>query len=206
MLTFPILPGQGWSLHKKPKFSTLVSPHVSGREVRAPQWQYPLWEFEATFDALASDSISYPGLGAQSLQSLMGLFLQCQGQYGTFAYMDPTDYLVTSQGFGIGDGVTTSFQLSRSLGDFLEPVVAPYLATSLMLTTIPPGPGGAVQYAPNNSIANANNIAASMVVGSSATLCCRRDFRLGADRFTPRFELLFEQFQMLETVSSCSRV
>lgn len=119
---FPTLPGQGWSVHKKPTFSTLVAKHTSGREVRDQLWQYPLWEFEATFDALASDSVSYPGLGAQSLQSLMGLFLQCQGQFGTFLYTDPTDNSVTNQGVATGDGATTIFTLPRTLGGFIEPV------------------------------------------------------------------------------------
>jgi hypothetical protein len=121
-LTFPALPGQGWTVHKKPTFSTLVANHVSGREVRDSLWQYPLWEFELAFDALASDSASYPGIGAQSLQSLMGLFLQCQGQFGTFLYVDPTDNAVVDQGVGIGDGVTTNFTMGRSLGGFTEPV------------------------------------------------------------------------------------
>ncbi len=31
---FPTLSGQGWSVHKKPIFATIVAPHVSGREVR----------------------------------------------------------------------------------------------------------------------------------------------------------------------------
>ena len=168
-LTFPILPGQGWSVHKKPKFSTIVAPHVSGREVRAQSWQYPLWEFEATFDGLASDSLSYPGLGAQSMQSLMGLFLQCQGQLGAFLYFDPTDYAVASQGFGTGDGATTAFQLVRAIGGFVEPVLAPFLATSLTQTTIPPGPGGVNQYAPNNLFVNAQNLAGAVTL-TSATL------------------------------------
>ena len=89
--SFPTLPGQGWSIHKRPAFATIVASHVSGREVRDALYQNPIWQFELTFDGLASDSASYPGLGAQSLQSLMGLFLQCQGQFGTFLYTDPTD-------------------------------------------------------------------------------------------------------------------
>ena len=120
--TFPPLPGQGWSVHKKPTFSTLVASHASGREVRDPLWQLPIWEFELTFDGLASDSASYPGLGAQSLQSLMGLFLQCQGQFGTFLYADPTDHAVVNQGVATGDGATTTFTMLRSLGGFAEPV------------------------------------------------------------------------------------
>ncbi|WP_158812530.1 DUF2460 domain-containing protein [Methylocapsa sp. S129] len=120
--SFPTLPGQGWSVHKKPTFSTIVASHVSGREVRDPLWQYPIWEFELTFDGLASDSASWPSLGAQSLQSLMGLFLQCQGQWGTFLYVDPTDSAVIDQGLGLGDGSTKTFTMAHTLGGFIEPV------------------------------------------------------------------------------------
>jgi hypothetical protein len=120
--SFPTLPGQGWSVHKKPTFATIVASHVSGREVRDALYQNPIWQFELRFDGLGSDSISYPGLGAQSLQGLMGLFLQCQGQLGTFLYIDPSDNSATNQTFATADGVTTSFTFARALGGFLEPV------------------------------------------------------------------------------------
>ncbi len=120
--SFPTLPGQGWSIHKRPAFATIVASHVSGREVRDALYQNPIWQFELTFDGLASDSASYPGLGAQSLQSLLGLFLQCQGQFGTFLYTDPTDNAIAAQNFATGDGSTTSFTFARTLGGFLEPV------------------------------------------------------------------------------------
>ena len=121
--SFPTLAGQGWSVHKKPTFSTIVAPHVSGREVRDALYQNPIWQFEAVFDGLDSSSDTYPGLGANSLQALMGLFLQCQGQYGTFLYTDPTDSAASSSTvFATGDGTTVDFTLSRYLGPFLEPV------------------------------------------------------------------------------------
>ncbi|MGO9008083.1 MAG: DUF2460 domain-containing protein [Beijerinckiaceae bacterium] len=119
--SFPVLAGQGWSVHKRPTFSTRVASHVSGREVRQSLYAYTLYEFELTFDGLASGS-SFPGLGSDSLQSLMGLFLQVEGQYGTFLYTDPTDNGVTGQGIAIGDGETTSFTFMRTLGGFIEPV------------------------------------------------------------------------------------
>jgi len=119
---FPTLPGQGWSVRKKPVFSTIVAAHVSGREVRDALYQDPIWQFELTFDGLGSDATSYPGVGAQSLQALMGLYLQCQGQYGTFLYSDPSDNTVANQTFATGDGATTAFTFARSLGGFLEPV------------------------------------------------------------------------------------
>jgi hypothetical protein len=120
--SFPALAGQGWSVHKKPRFATLVASHVSGREVRDALYENPIWEFELTFDGLDSSSGAYPGLGANSLQSLMGLFLECQGQYGTFLYTDPTDNSVTAGALATGDGATTTFTISRYLGTFFEPV------------------------------------------------------------------------------------
>jgi hypothetical protein len=124
--SFPTLSGQGWSVHKKPIFSTIVASHVSGREVRDALYENPIWEFELTFDALdsgATQTLPNSSLAAQSLQSLMGIFMLCQGQYGTFLYTDPTDSAaVATTAFATGDGTTTSFVLSRHMGAFLEPV------------------------------------------------------------------------------------
>jgi hypothetical protein len=120
--SYPSLSGLGWSVHKKPVFSTIVASHVSGREVRDALYQNPIWQFELTFDALDSTPGSYPGAGGQSLQALMGYFLQCQGQYGTFLYTDPTDSAATNVTFATGDGATMSFTFSRYMGSFLEPV------------------------------------------------------------------------------------
>ncbi len=119
--SFPVLTGQGWSVHKSPTWSTRVASHVSGREARTPFYSYPLYQFELTFDGLDSGS-SYPGFGANSLQSLMGLYLQVQGQFGTFLYTDPTDNAVLAQAIAIGDGSTLAFQFVRTLGGFAEPV------------------------------------------------------------------------------------
>ncbi len=118
---FPALPGQSWSVHKKPLFSTRVASHVSGREVRTPFYSAPLYEFELTFEALDSSG-ARANLGSNSLQSLMGLYLQCQGQFGTFVYVDPTDNTVAGQAIALGDGSATAFGLVRTLGGFTEPV------------------------------------------------------------------------------------
>jgi len=120
--SLPTLPGLAWSRHKRPGFSTRVAPHVSGREVRVALMSYPLYEFEAAYDGLTSSSAMFAGLGANSLQSLMGFFLQLQGQFGTFLYADPDDNTVSGQAFATGNGSTTSFTMMRSLGGFLDPV------------------------------------------------------------------------------------
>ena len=132
MPIFPALTGQGWSVHKKPTFSTIVASHVSGREVREALYANPIWGFELTFDGLDGTAGRYGALGGSSLQSLMGLFLQCQGQFGEFLFYDPIDYQVDAQVFGTGDGSTTAFQLTRALGGFVEPVVAPVASTTTL--------------------------------------------------------------------------
>ncbi len=118
---FPQLAGQGWSVHKRPSFATRVAGHVSGREVRSPYYAQALYEFELTFDALAT-SAGYGGVGASSLQTLFGFYLACQGQLGTFVYLDPSDGAVTGQAIATGDGTTKSFTLVRSLGGVAETV------------------------------------------------------------------------------------
>jgi hypothetical protein len=120
--SFPTLAGQGWSVHKKPTFSTIVASHVSGREVRDALYANPIWQFELTFDGLDGTSGANGALGPESLQALMGLYLQMQGQFGTFLFVDPTDNFALNQTLGTGDGATTAFTLTRTLGGFTEPV------------------------------------------------------------------------------------
>jgi len=116
-----MLKGQGWTVHKKPSFSTRKAEHISGREVRAPFFTTPLYEFELTFDGLDSNG-AFMGLGTNSLQTLMGLYLQCQGSYGTFLYIDPADSIATAQWIGTGTGAATAFTFQRTLGGATEPV------------------------------------------------------------------------------------
>jgi uncharacterized protein (TIGR02217 family) len=120
--SFPTLVGQGWSVHKRPVFSTRVASHVSGREVRDALYAHTLYEYELVFNALSSSSTQFATLGAGSLQTLMGFFLSMQGQFGTFLYNDPSDGAVTGQSLGSGDGATENFTFVRSLGGFAEPV------------------------------------------------------------------------------------
>jgi uncharacterized protein (TIGR02217 family) len=120
--SFPVLIGQGWSVHKRPIFSTRVASHVSGREVRDALYAHTLYEYELVFNALSSSPTQFATLGANSLQQLMGFFLSMQGQFGTFLYDDPSDGAVTGQPLGSGDGTTTAFTFVRSLGGFAEPV------------------------------------------------------------------------------------
>lgn len=115
MEIFPALPGLSWNVQKTPQFNTISHRAVSGYEVRTALMQYPLWTFSLAYDLLRDDATS-------ELKTLMGFFLQSQGSFAAFLYSDPSDNAVTKQGFGTGDGVTTSFQLIRAYGGFIEPV------------------------------------------------------------------------------------
>ena len=116
------VPGLGWSVHRRPTFDTIVVPHPSGADVRSALWANPLWEFELTFDGLAGDVSSYPGLGANSFQNLLGFYLTLGGGRDRFLYVDPDFFSVTAQLLGTGDGATTVFPLVRAFGGFVEQI------------------------------------------------------------------------------------
>lgn len=171
--SFPSLAGLGWSVHKRPKFSTLVATHVSGREVRDPLYQNPIWEFEFTYDVLSS-STDYPGAGNSSLQALMGFFLQMQGQYGVFLYTDPTDETATNTEFAIGDGATTTFTFARFMGSFLEPVG---WVTSIASVTLNGSPTGAYTFVAPNQITFSSAPGSGVAIAAtfSYAFVCRFD-------------------------------
>jgi uncharacterized protein (TIGR02217 family) len=130
----PKLVGQGWSVKKTPTFQTRIQRAASGRELRALDYPYPLWQFELEWAALG-DNLGNPAntgaigsLLATDLRTLIGFFLSCQGAFATFLYDDPTDDNVRGQSISTGDGVATTFQLVRTFGAafaFSEPMTAP---------------------------------------------------------------------------------
>jgi uncharacterized protein (TIGR02217 family) len=126
-LVFPALPGLAWSVTKTPVFETRIQRAMSGRELRALDYPYPLWQFTLDFSVLRDD----PAAGFDEFRTLLGFFLACQGAYGEFLFQDPTDFAVAGQGLGTGDASTTGFQLLRMIGGFAEPIVAPDQVTAI---------------------------------------------------------------------------
>ena len=151
--SLPTLPGLGWSRHKKPGFNTRIASHVSGREVRLALQVNPLYEFEAVFEGLSSapaPAEALAGLGASSLQSLMGFFLKMQGQFGTFLYGDPDDNTVSGGAIATGDGATQSFIIPRVLGGFSEPCSWVTSVGNVYLNGVAQAPATWVFTAPNS--------------------------------------------------------
>ena len=128
---FPALPGQGFAI-RRPVAASLVAEHESGRSARTALYG-GLYEFEVGFDGLASDGIENPGLAPQSLQALLGLYLQCGGAFGTFLYTDPNDNTAINQAIAVGDGTTTAFELVRSVGAATDPISYATLISAVTL-------------------------------------------------------------------------
>ena len=126
-LVFPELPGLAWIVTKAPTFQTRIQRAVSGHEIRAVDYPYPLWQFTLVFAFLRDN----PTAGFDELRTLMGFYLSCQGAYGTFLFKDPSDFYISNQYLGTGDLSEKVFQLQRTMGTalpnggFAEPVIAP---------------------------------------------------------------------------------
>jgi uncharacterized protein (TIGR02217 family) len=119
---FPLLSGQGFWASKSPKWNTTVKSAASGRQIRGTQQGQPIWQFKVGYEYIRDRSPSQMDLG-----TLFAFFNNCQGQLNDFYLLDPFDNAVTAQQIATGDGSTTNFQLTRSVGagspyPFVEPV------------------------------------------------------------------------------------
>jgi uncharacterized protein (TIGR02217 family) len=141
-LIFPSLPGLAWSVTKTPIFQTRIQRAASGRELRALDYPYPLWQFALVYDFLRDN----PSAGYDELRTVLGFFMLCQGAFGTFLFRDPSDCEVTRQQIGIGDASRTVFQLQRAMGTtlsgggFAEPIAAPDIVHAIYLNGIVQNP------------------------------------------------------------------
>lgn len=115
----PALQGLTFIVTKSPSFSTRKPRSVNGRTVRNALMQYPIWKFKFSYDYLPDKPVS---VGETDLKNLVGFFLQRQGSFDEWLYLDPDDNQTTSSVIATGDGVTLQWPLVRSFGGFYEPV------------------------------------------------------------------------------------
>lgn len=147
---FPTLIGQSFLVAKTPTWSTKIATASSGRERRRKTWSYPRWQFKVSYEVLR-DLPATP-----DLERLAAFFLLHAGQYQEFFFFDPGDNTVAGQRFGVGDGITTSFQLSRSMAFgsaiFSEPVgsvlgIPTVFADTAPVASFTVGPRGSITFA-----------------------------------------------------------
>ena len=112
---FPQLVGQGWNVVKRPIWGNSVATAASGLEVITGYYQWPIWEFELTWDIL-NDEQTPASTTASDFRNLIGFYNQMNGNLFKFAYQDPDDNMVVGGSLGFGDGSTQTFVLTRYFG------------------------------------------------------------------------------------------
>ncbi|WP_353049391.1 DUF2460 domain-containing protein [Pseudomonas fluorescens] len=112
----PHMPGQTLLAKKSPEWSTGVQQSVSGRRRTTSYFVAPTWSFQMNYNAVRKR----PGLDEWT--RLVQFFNERKGQFGEFLFFDRTDHQVSKHRFGFGDGSTQTFQLSRAIGSWVEPI------------------------------------------------------------------------------------
>jgi len=117
---FPTLAGQGWSVHFRPTFETTIGAHVSGRESRAARRANPQFEIELTFDVLRPADV----------ETLVGFFVEMQGQDGLFTFPIPVSFGLSSE--------TMTCRFADDQLDLKEFVSLLWSSQSVLLQTVRP--------------------------------------------------------------------
>lgn len=136
MQVYPTIRGLAFPVKRTPEFQNLKQQASSGREVRLTYWQDPLWHFELSYNYVKDNPNDLiQGYTDTDLVTIQGFYLQMQGGFQSFLYDDVDPGVepgtgqwdsVAGQGIATGDGVTTTFQLIRTTGGFIETIQAPY--------------------------------------------------------------------------------
>ena len=145
-----------WSLvksgfHKAPTFegASLVNKAVTGHRTALSLKPYATWNFEVDLNYVQGGE----AVQGSVLQSFLGLFLATCGGAGFFLFTDPNDSTVTTaQGCllnttpgaanpmgSVGDGVSTQFQLARTIAqgtDILQQVSSVVVNVNGTATTV----------------------------------------------------------------------
>jgi uncharacterized protein (TIGR02217 family) len=139
--------GLAWPAKKMPTFQTRIQRAVSGRELRALDYPYPIWQFQLGVNFLRDQNDTRGGTGFAAgfdeLRTLYSLYLACSGAYGTFLFSDPTDNQRIGQYLGTGNSSTMTFQLQVSYGSgpiFTDQVRAMQMVNAIYLNGITQNP------------------------------------------------------------------
>lgn len=142
---FPYLTGQNPTVTKGPLWSGKRIRTTSGRQFTTNFWPFPLWQFELSYEFIRHKPT------VPELFTMWEFFNTAQGQFATWLFVDPSDNQVLSSApasFGTGDGTTKTFQLSRQINSWSEPVYDVYSPTILNNGT----PTAAYTQTPNGQI------------------------------------------------------
>ena len=111
------LRGFAFSVRWTPQFFNQTRTAQSGAAVTIGLAQYPLHQFELTYSILADFPGGTYAAANYEFRRLLGFYSQMQGSLGRFFFLNPDDFTVTDQFLGTGDGTTTTFVITRDIGD-----------------------------------------------------------------------------------------
>lgn len=137
---FPSLPGLAFPVKRTPMWKTRVQQAISGKETRLADWSFPRWQWEMAYDHLLQGTSG--GATRTDFAQLAAFFNARQGMFDSFLFQDADDNAVSAQPLGVGDGATSSFQLVRAFGGFVEPVLAPNAVSAVRLAGVSIPDGG----------------------------------------------------------------
>lgn len=95
-------PAFGWQ--GGDEFSTRIVQMANGNERRNAEWA----------EARHRYSMPFMNISKADYRNIKQMHLVCRGQLHCFRFRDQLDYEATSEVFGVGDGVTRTFQLSKT--------------------------------------------------------------------------------------------
>lgn len=103
-----VLPGFAFNSKWSPEFFNMATQTTAtGADIDLGLAQYPLHNFELTYDFLRDGWFDVPA--SLEFKTMMGFHLAIGGALGRFLFKNPDDNQVSAQQIGTGDGVTTEF-------------------------------------------------------------------------------------------------
>jgi hypothetical protein len=114
-----LLPGLTYNAKWSPTFfNAPTAVTATGADIDLGLAQYPLHDFELTYEFLR-DGIGWGAgrtLPTLEFRTMMGFHLQIGGALGRFLFHNVDDCQVFQNRIGVGDGIATTFTLTRSFG------------------------------------------------------------------------------------------
>ena len=125
------------------QFKTRKPEAISGKETSIADQTTPRYTWDIPFEVLRQGSNPHAGPWTE-FSALAGFIAQMLGGYDSFLYTDPDDNSVTVQaiqntvtGLNTGDGTTLTFQLQRTFGGAVMPILAPNVVTTVFVNGSP---------------------------------------------------------------------
>ena len=184
--TFPATPTLAWSIVIRPKFSTLIADHVSGRSNSGLAWSRAHRDVELTYEVLRA------GAAYLELQAIAGFFAEASGAATPFWYAPPGFSAPIGQQIGIGDGVTTTFPLVQWTGAYSESVDGTSGVSAVYLNGASEGSGWSVSSGWAPAIAFASAPAAGLPVAADFGVLWLCRFADDVQDFEEFLAMLFE--------------